>query len=181
MSELPANLTPGTWKLDTTHAEIGFSICHAGVSKVRGHFNEFSGVALVGDDLGSSAVDVEIQVGSIDTRNEGRDGHLTAPDFFDAENFPGIVFKSTSLSMDGDEVTVAGDITIKGVTQPIVLTGEYNGAATDMFGTDRFGLSIEGNLKRGDFGLTWNAALETGGVMFSDKVKLEIEAEFTKA
>jgi polyisoprenoid-binding protein YceI len=174
----PAELN-GNWNLDDAHATIGFTIRHAGVSKVHGSFTDFSGKASSAD--GNVSAEVEIKTASINTRNEGRDGHLVSGDFFDAEQFPTITFKTTSVEIDGEDATVTGDLTIKGNTQSVELKGEFNGTATDPFGAHRTGFSLQGSIKRADFGLTWNAALETGGFMLGDKVKLDIEAEFVKA
>lgn len=178
MSALPTSID-GNWNLDDAHATIGFTIRHAGVSKVHGSFTEFSGKANASE--GNASAEVEIKTASINTRNEGRDGHLQSADFFDAEQFPTITFKTTSVEVDGEDATVKGELTIKGVTKEIELKGEFNGTATDPFGAHRTGFSLQGSIKRADFGLTWNAALETGGFMLGDKVKLDIEAEFVKA
>ncbi|MGO1319195.1 MAG: YceI family protein [Galactobacter sp.] len=174
----PAELN-GNWNLDAAHANIGFTIRHAGVSKVHGTFTDFSGQAASTD--GAVSAEVEIKTASINTRNEGRDGHLQSADFFDAEQFPTITFKTTAVEIDGEDATVTGDLTIKGITKSVELKGEFNGTATDPFGAHRTGFSLEGSIKRADYDLTWNAALETGGFMLGDKVKLNIEAEFVKA
>ena len=175
---IPSELN-GTWNLDPTHATLGFAIRHAGVSKVRGQFNDFTGSAST--ENGTASAEVEIKVVSIDTRNEGRDGHLQSGDFFDVEQFPTITFKTTAVEIDGDDAKVTGDLTIKGVTKSITLKGEFNGVADDPFGAHRTGFSLTGSFNRGDFGLTWNAALEAGGFLLGDKVKLDLEAEFVKA
>ncbi len=170
ISTLPA----GSFTIDPSHSRIGFSARHAMVTKVRGAFNEFSGTGSIADGLAS--VNVEISVSSIDTRSADRDGHLQSPDFFDAANFPKITFVSTGVKDSGsDKVVVDGNLTIKDVTKPISITFEYTGAATDPFGNARVGFEGEAEINRKDFGLTWNAALETGGILVSENIKLEFE------
>lgn len=181
MTSLPQGLTAGTWNLDASHSQIGFSVRHAGISKTRGRFGEAEGTLVAGESLEDSTVQISIHVPSIDTRSEGRDEHLRGGDFFDAESFPSITFVSTSATGEGDEWKITGDLTIKGVTQQIELDAEYNGTATDPFGAYRAGFSATTSINRKDFGLTWNAALEAGGVLVSDKIKLEIDAEFVRA
>jgi len=170
LSTLPA----GSFAIDPSHSRIGFSARHAMVTKVRGSFNEYSGGGTVAN--GSASVNIEINVASIDTRSADRDGHLQSPDFFDVANFPKITFVSTSVKDSGsDKVVVDGNITIKDVTKPISITFEYTGAATDPFGNARVGFEGEAEINRKDFGLTWNAALETGGLLVSENIKLEFE------
>lgn len=170
LSTLPA----GSFTIDPSHSRIGFSARHAMVTKVRGAFNEFAGSGSLANGAGS--VTVDISVDSIDTRSADRDGHLKSPDFFDASNFPKITFASTSVKDSGSEkVVVEGNLTIKDVTKPIAITFEYTGAATDPFGNARVGFEGEAEINRKDFGLTWNAALETGGILVSENIKLEFE------
>ena len=172
----------GTYTLDAAHSRFGFVARHAMVTKVRGAFNEFDGSAVVdGDDPTRSSVAVTLKVASIDTRNEMRDGHLRTNDFFDAETYPEITFVSTSVSYDGgNEFVVTGDLTIKGVTKSISIPLEYQGAATDPFGNQRIGFEGSATLNRSEFGVTYNAALETGGVLVSDKINLEFEISAIK-
>ena len=170
LSTLPA----GTFNIDPTHSRIGFSVRHAMVTKVRGSFNEFAGSGTV--DNGAASLHIEITVASIDTRNSGRDEHLNSPDFFDAPSFPKITFASTSIKDAGsDKVTVEGNLTIKDVTKPLSIVFEFTGTATDPYGNARFGFEGAAEINRKDFGLTWNAALEAGGVLVSENVKLEFE------
>ncbi|MGC5615240.1 YceI family protein [Georgenia sp. Z1491] len=173
MSTIPA----GTYTIEPSHSEVGFTVRHAGISKVRGQFTDFAGELVVAEDVAQSTANVTIQSGSVDTKDENRDNHLRSADFWDAENNPEWTFVSTSVDGDADEFTLNGDLTIKGVTQPVALAVEYNGAATDPFGQDRIGFSATTTISRKDFGLTWNAALETGGVLVSDKVNITIEVE----
>ena len=170
LSVLPA----GTFTIDPTHSRIGFSARHAMVTKVRGSFNEYSGSGTVKDGVASLTVD--ITASSIDTRNADRDGHLQSPDFFDVAKFPKITFASTSIKDAGAEkVVVEGNLTIRDVTKPISIEFEYTGTATDPYGNARYGFEGVAEINRKDFGLTWNAALETGGLLVSENVKLEFE------
>ena len=170
LTSLPA----GTFTIDASHSRVGFSARHAMVTKVRGSFNDYSGSAVVAD--GAATISIEISAASIDTRSADRDGHLQSPDFFDVANFPKITFTSTSVKDSGsDKISVAGDLTIKDVTKPLTIEFEYTGTAKDPFGNDRFGFEGEAEINRKDFGLTWNAALETGGILVSENIKLEFE------
>jgi polyisoprenoid-binding protein YceI len=169
LSTLPA----GTFTIDGSHSRVGFSARHAMVTKVRGSFNDYTGSAVVAD--GAANITIEINVASIDTRSADRDGHLQSPDFFDVANFPKITFTSTSVKDGGAGIVVDGNLTIKDVTKPLTIEFEYTGTATDPFGNDRFGFEGEAEINRKDFGLTWNAALETGGILVSENIKLELE------
>ncbi len=169
-----STLAAGTYNIDPSHSRVGFSARHAMVTKVRGAFNEYSGAAIVAD--GSASVNIEISAASIDTRSADRDGHLQSADFFDVATFPKITFVSTSVKDSGaDKLVVDGNLTIKDVTKPISITFEYTGTATDPFGNARFGFEGEAEINRKDYGLTWNAALETGGILVSENIKLEFE------
>ncbi|MEY4973057.1 MAG: hypothetical protein RL399_1014 [Actinomycetota bacterium] len=168
-----ATLPAGTYTIDPSHSRVGFSARHAMVTKVRGSFNEYSGSAIVAD--GKATIAIEISAASIDTRSADRDGHLQSPDFFDVANFPKITFKSTSVKDGGAGIVVDGELTIKDVTKPLSIEFEYTGTAKDPFGNDRFGFEGQAEINRKDFGLTWNAALETGGLLVSENIKLEFE------
>ncbi|MCT1357969.1 MULTISPECIES: YceI family protein [Rothia] len=172
-------LTAGTWTLDPAHSEVAFTVRHAGISKVRGIFEQTEAELHAGETAQDSSVRATVQIASINTKNEGRDGHVKGPEFFDAENHPQMVFESTEITADGEDLTLVGNLTIKGETRPVTFTGEFGGVAVDPFGTTRAGFSASTTISRKDFGITWNAALEAGGVMVSDKVKIEIDAEFT--
>jgi len=169
LSTLPA----GTYTIDASHSRVGYSARHAMVTKVRGSFNEYSVSAVVAD--GAATLSIEISAGSIDTRSADRDGHLQSPDFFDVANFPKITYKSTSVKDGGAGIIVEGELTIKDVTKPLTIEFEYAGTAKDPFGNDRYGFEGEAEINRKDFGLTWNAALETGGILVSENIKLEFE------
>lgn len=170
-----SDLTPGTWTLDPAHTTVGFTVRHAGISKVRGTFGDLEGTLVVGQGGDDLRFEATLQTASISTGNADRDGHLKSADFFDAETFPEIRFVSTEVS--GDSLT--GELTIRDITKPVTLDFSYEGAATDPFGTYRAGFTGETTISRKEFGLTWNAALEAGGVLVSDEVKIQIEAEFT--
>jgi polyisoprenoid-binding protein YceI len=167
----------GSYTLDVTHTRLGFSAKHAMVTTVRGSFDDFEGTALV-DALepGSSSTKVAIKAASINTGQADRDAHLRSADFFDVETFPELTFVATDVNRVGDSTwTIAGDLTIKGVTNPVTLDFEYAGSATDPFGNLRVGFEGSATINRKDWGLVWNAALETGGVLVSEKVKLELD------
>ena len=170
LSTLPA----GTFNIDPSHSRVGFSARHAMVTKVRGSFNEFTGSGTVAD--GAASITIEINAASIDTRSADRDGHLQSPDFFDVAAFPKITFASTSVKDSGsDKLLVEGNLTIKDVTKSISIEFEYTGTATDPYGNARFGFEGASEINRKDYGLTWNAVLETGGVIVSENIKLEFE------
>jgi polyisoprenoid-binding protein YceI len=172
----------GTYALDTAHSRIGFVARHAMVTKVRGAFNDFDGQAVIdGADPSRSSVTVTLKVASIDTRNSMRDEHLRTNDFLDAASFPEITFTSTAVEQTGaTEFLVTGDLTIKGVTKSIAIPLEFTGAATDPFGNERIGFEGSTAINRSEYGVTYNAALETGGVLVSDKIVLEFEISAIK-
>jgi polyisoprenoid-binding protein YceI len=177
---LPTGLAAGTWNLDPSHTEAGFTVRHAGISKARGSVAVTAGTITVGDALDTATVSVTLDPATIDTRDAGRDGHLKSADFFEVETYPTWTFVSTAVRASGNHLVVVGDLTIHGVTQSVELATEFSGTATDPFGNLRAGFSAETEISRKDFGLTWNAALETGGVLVSDKVKIAIEGEAIK-
>ncbi|GAA5168359.1 YceI family protein [Ornithinimicrobium tianjinense] len=172
----------GTYTIDPAHSRIGFSARHAMVTRVRGSFDEVSGTATTGPNLQDAAIDVTLQVASVTTRQADRDAHLRSGDFFDAETYPTITFRSTDVkAVDADTLRVTGDLTIKDVTKPVTVDFEYAGAAQDPFGNTRIGFEGSTTVNRKDFGLTWNAALETGGVLVSEKINLEFEVSAIKS
>jgi polyisoprenoid-binding protein YceI len=183
MADFPADLT-GTWEIDPVHSTVGFSVKHAMVSTTRGHFAAFTGGATIdAANPEASSAWLEIDATSVSTGNEMRDGHLRSPDFWDAETHPKITYKSTSAKLKGDDLVTTGDLTIKGKTAPVEVTWEFNGVARDAQGTGgvtKAGFDGTGTINRGDWGLTYNAALETGGFLISDKVKLTLEIEANK-
>ena len=167
----------GTWAIDTVHSEVGFSVRHMMVSKVRGKFTKFSGEIVTADDVFSSTVTAEIDLSSIDTGNEQRDGHIRSADFFDVENHPLMTYRSTGLRAAGDHYILDGDLTLRGVTRSVPLTLELNGFGPDAYGGTRAGFTATGEITRQDFGVNWNAAIEAGGVVLSDKVSINLEIE----
>jgi polyisoprenoid-binding protein YceI len=173
----------GTYTLDTAHSRLGFVARHAMVTKVRGAFNEFEGTATIdGENPSMSSVSVTIQGTSIDTRNAQRDEHLRSNDFLDLATYPQITFVSTAIAQTGEtDFEVTGDLTIKGVTKQVVLPLEFQGSAQDPFGNLRIGFEGSLPISRNDYGITWNAALETGGVLVSDKIVLEFEISAIKS
>ena len=172
----------GTYTLDPAHTRIGFVARHAMVTKVRGAFNEFTGTAVLdGANPENSTVQVTIQAASIDTRNAQRDEHLRGNDFLAMKEYPRITFSSTGVrQLDDTTFEVTGDLTIKGVTNSVTVPFTFEGAAKDPFGNLRIGFEGSVTINRKDYGITWNAALETGGVLVSDKVTLEFEISAIK-
>ena len=171
----------GNFTIDPAHSEIGFTARHAMVTKVRGTFDTFTGTATSGKNLEGAAISVDIDAASINTRNEGRDGHVKSADFFDVENFPKITFTSTSVTAKGDdELEVTGELTIKDVTKTVTIDFEFEGEVVDSFGATRAGFEGELEINRTDFGLTWNAPLKTDGVLVSEKIKLNFDISATK-
>lgn len=167
----------GTWSLDPSHSSIEFSVRHLGLAKVRGRFGTFTGAIVIAEDPAQSSVNVAVEVASIDTRDDKRDEHLRTNDFFSAPEFPTMTFASTSVTGSGTERKVTGDLTIRGTTKQVTLDATFEGTATDPWGGSRAAFSATAEVDREDFGMTWNAALEAGGVLVGKKVKIEIEAE----
>ncbi|MGH9272567.1 MAG: YceI family protein [Ilumatobacteraceae bacterium] len=181
-AQLATTIPTGTWTIDASHSSVGFSVRHMMVSKTRGRFSSFAGTIDVADDPSASTAEVTIDVSSIDTRDAKRDDHLRSPDFFDASKHPQITFRSTALEPHGDDVfRLVGDLTVKGITRPVTLDVEVGGVAQDPWGGTRVGFTASGTLDRSDFGLEWNAALETGGVLVGDKIKLDLDVEAVKS
>ncbi|GGS59895.1 YceI family protein [Streptomyces griseoviridis] len=172
----------GDYTLDPAHTTIGFVARHAMVTNVKGQFREFSGsLHLDGSDPAKSTATLDVTMDSIDTGNADRDGHLKSADFFKTDEFPTMTFRSTSAeSLGGDDYRITGDLTVLGTTRPLSIDLEFNGAAKDPFGNDRVGFEGKAEIKRSEWGLTWNAALETGGVLVSDKIKLVFDISAIK-
>jgi polyisoprenoid-binding protein YceI len=172
-----------SWTIDSAHSRVGFAIRHMMISTVRGEFTQFEGeVDLDEQDPSKSKASARIQVASIDTGNADRDNHLRGADFFDAQAYPTITFVSRKIEKKGGEgFTLTGDLTMHGVSKEITLDGELSQAAKDPWGKMRRGVALTGSLNRKDFGLNWNQALEAGGVLVDEKVKLEVEIEIVQA
>ncbi|MBC2902980.1 YceI family protein [Streptomyces cupreus] len=180
--EAPAAVNPdlaaltGDYAIDTAHSTLGFVARHAMVTNVKGKFLEFTGsLHLDGSDPSRSTASLDVKMESVDTGSADRDGHLKSADFFKTEEFPTMTFRSTKAEALGDDYRITGDLEILGTTKPITIDLEFNGAAKDPFGNERVGFEGKAELLRSDFGLTWNAALETGGVLVSDKIKLNFD------
>jgi polyisoprenoid-binding protein YceI len=167
----------GTWTIDSLHSEVGFSVRHMMVSKVRGRFTKFAGELVTAANPLDSSVTAEIDLASIDTGSEQRDGHLRSPDFFDTDNHPQMTYRSTGLRANGDHYVLDGELTLKGVTRSVPLKLELNGFGPDPYGGTRAGFTATGQINRADFGVTYNAAIEGGGVVVADKVELHLEIE----
>jgi len=171
----------GDYTIDPAHTRLGFSARHAMVATVRGSFKEFTGTAHVDTaNPADSKVEISIVANSIDTGQQQRDDHLRSGDFFESEQYPDITFTSTDVSRDGDDWTITGDLTIKGVTHSVAVPFEFTGSAQDPFGNTRIGFEGAATIKRSDWGMSFNAALETGGVLVSDKVKLQFDVSAIK-
>ena len=171
-----------TWQLDASHSSIGFSVKHLMIATVKGSFGKYE-AAFSGDekDLARATVSAAIDVASIDTSNDQRDGHLRSPDFFDAEKHPNITFAGKRIEGNPfGEFKLIGDLTIRGVTREVALDATFEGRAKDPWGNSRLGYTAKGKINRTDFGLNWNQALEAGGVLVSEEVKISVEASFVR-
>lgn len=176
-----AGLSQGIWNLDTSHSTVGFVVRHAGISKVRGQFALLEGTLTLGETLADSAISATIQAASFNSGDEGRDGHVKSGDFLDVEAFPTLTFVSSAVSGDAEDFELTGELTIRGISKTVTFKGEFNGVAVDPFGATRAGFEAKTVISRKEFGLTWNAALEAGGVLVSDKVTITLDVAFVKA
>jgi polyisoprenoid-binding protein YceI len=170
--------TTGTWNLDPTHSEITFTVRHLAISKVRGTFRTWTATAVTTDDVEHPQITASVDMASIDTNQPDRDNHLRTGDFFAVEEHPQLTFVSTGLEHDGKDFLLHGDLTLRGVTKPVTIAGEFNGVITDPYGQTKSGASGTLTINRKDYGVNWNAALETGGFMLGDDVTITIEAQF---
>lgn len=170
------------WKIDPSHSEITFKVKHLVISTVSGKFSEFEGTVTADkEDFSDAKVQFSAKIDSISTGNEQRDGHLKSPDFFDAASHPEMTFQSTSItSKGGSDYELKGDLTIRGTTKPVTLQVEFGGIQNDFYGNTVAGFELTGKINRQDFGLTWSAVTEAGGVVVSDEVKLAINVELIK-
>lgn len=166
----------GTWKLDPAHSELSFTVRHLKVTKVRGTFDDFDVTVVTGED-GAISVEATVDVASVNTKQEQRDQHLRTSDFFLVDEHPHMTFRSTSVALDGDDFTLVGDLTLRGVTQTVTLTGEYGGVIVDGYGNTKAGASATTKINRQDYGVSWNAALEAGGFTLGDEVTINVELE----
>ena len=171
----------GTYSIDPSHSNVGFSVRHLGLSKVRGRFTTFTGTIEIAEEPTRSSVSVEIESGSIDTRDAKRDEHLRSADFFDAEQYPNLTYRSTGVTQQGSTWQVDGELTINGVTKSVPLRVEFEGSGADPWGGQRIAFSATTEIDREAFGLTWNQALETGGLLVGKKIAVEIEVEAVRS
>lgn len=173
--EAPAK---GTWKIDASHTSVGFVARHLMLTKVRGRFTDVEGQLTIGPTLEESGVEVHIKSESIDTGSKDRDEHLRSPDFLDVDTYPELVFKSTQVELTGDTtLKVTGDLTVRDQTRPVVLEVEYEGSRPDLWGGTRASFSARTRINREDWGITWNKAIETGGVLVSKEVEIELDIQ----
>ena len=178
MTVTSPSLRTGTWSIDPAHSEVGFTVRHLGLSKVRGRFNDFSGTASIGETLAGASVEAAIELASIDTNNDQRDEHLRSADFLDVENAPRMTFRSTSVELDDDTSgTIHGELTIGDVTVAVELETELHGVAVDAYGTTRAGFTASTRISRDDFGIDFQVPLDAGGVLIGDKVTIELEIQ----
>ena len=174
---MAVTLTPGTWTLDASHSEIGMTVRHAGISKVRAQFEEATGTLKVAGD-GAADANAVVRTDSFNSQNPDRDAHVRGEDFLNAEQHPELTFVAEDIKPTGETFDITGELTIRGVSKPVTFEAEFGGQAVDPFGATRAGFSASAVISRKDFGLNWNAALEAGGVLVGDKVTLDLEVAF---
>ena len=177
-TDIHPSYVAGSWALDPTHSEVTFSVKHLAISKVRGIFERFTASIVTAEDPSASTVEASIEVASINTNQKDRDKHLRTNDFFKADEFPNITFTSTSVVLAGDDITVVGDLTLRGVTKSVTLTGEFGGTVTDGYGQTKAGFTASTKINRHDYGVSWNAALEAGGLTLGDDISINFELQF---
>jgi polyisoprenoid-binding protein YceI len=182
MSTATATTTRTKWTLDPTHSEVNFKVKHLMIANVKGAFQKFNAsIEAVGTDFGNARVQATLDAASIFTNEENRDTHLRSADFFDVEQHPHLHFTGTDMKhVGGNDYTLTGDLTIKGITKPVTLEVEFGGKNTDPWGNEKLAFALNGKINRKDWGLNWNAALETGGVLVSDEVRISAELQFAK-
>ena len=168
----------GTWRLDPTHSELSFTVKHLAISKVRGFFRVFDATITAPEDPSGITVEATVDVASVDTNQEARDQHLRTSDFFLVDQHPTMTFRSTSVEVSGDDLVVHGELTLRGVTRPVTLTGEFGGIVVDGYGNTKAGVTATTTIDRHEFGVSWNAALEAGGLTLGDDVKISLDLQF---
>ncbi|MBH0053026.1 MULTISPECIES: YceI family protein [unclassified Salinibacterium] len=171
------NFAVGTWQLDPTHSTVAFTVKHLMISKVRGTFDGFSGTIVTSEVPAENSISATIDMATINTNQPDRDGHLRTNDFFNVEEFPTATFTSTSMDIDGDDLTIEGDLTLRGVTKPVTLKGEFGGIATNPYGQTVAAASATTVINRTEFGINYNAALETGGVLLGENITLTFDLQ----
>jgi polyisoprenoid-binding protein YceI len=167
----------GTWKIDPSHSDLRITARHLMVAKVRGTFEDLDGTIVVAENPLDSSVEIEAKAASVTTGTTDRDNHLRSPDFLDAEQYPLVTFRSTGIAPDGDDWKLTGDLTVRGVTKPVTFALSFEGAAVDPYGNTKAAFSAAGEIDRREWGLVWNASLEGGGVLVSEKFKIEFDVE----
>ncbi len=180
-TQTTTQLQAGTWEIDPSHSSVEFSVRHLMVAKVKGRFTSFRGTLEIADDPLDSRVETTVDLASVDTHDEKRDAHLRSPDFFDVEQYPEMTFGSRRVRADGGHYVVEGDLSLHGVTRPVTLDLELEGVGTDPWGNERAGFSASTVINRKDFGLDWNVALETGGVLVGEKVNVTLDIEAVRS
>ncbi|MGV8911689.1 MAG: YceI family protein [Rhodoglobus sp.] len=171
------NFIAGTWQIDAAHSTVAFTVKHLMISKVRGTFDGFSGTIVSSENPAENSVTATIDMATVNTNQPDRDGHLRNNDFFKVDEFPTATFVSTSVSIDGDDLTIDGELTLRGVTKPVTLTGEIGGVATNPYGQTVAAASASAVINRTDFGVNYNAALETGGVLLGENITLSFDLQ----
>lgn len=167
----------GTWTIDPTHTEVGFSVRHLAISKVKGKFESFSGTITTAENPLESSVEATVEVASINTNQADRDGHLRTGDFFAAEEYPEFTFRSTGVRQEGGDFKIDGDLTLRGVTKPVTFDFEFGGFGTDPYGNYKVGFTATTVVKREDYGIQWNAPLETGGLLLGSDVTITLDVQ----
>lgn len=171
------NVVAGTWDVDPVHSDVSFAVRHMMVSKVKGRFGSFTGEIVTGDDLLDSSVTASIDLNSVDTNNDQRDGHIRSADFLDVANHPTLTYRSTGVRRNGADYVVDGELSLHGVTRPVELYVEFSGTGPDTYGGTRVGFSATATINRSDFGIDINMPLDGGGVVIGDKIQIAIEIE----
>lgn len=177
LTDIHPSLVAGTWALDPTHSDVTFSVRHLAISKVRGSFEKFDATIVTGETLADSTINATIDVASVTTGQKDRDNHLRTGDFFLTETYPTMTFTSTNIGVDGDDVTIDGDLTLRGVTKPVVLKGEFGGVMVDGYGQTKAGVTASTKIKRSEYGVNWNAALEAGGFTLGEDVTINLDIQ----
>lgn len=180
ITSTPVSDMAGRWTVDPSHSSVGFVVRHMMVSKVRGRFTDYDADVVIDEDPAKSKVSATVQMASIDTNDKSRDEHLRSGEFFDVENHPTMTFEATGVSGSGSNYQLAGELTVRGVTKPVVFDVEFHGVGKNPWGATVAGFSATSTISREQFGLSWNQALETGGFLVGDKVNLELEIEANK-
>ena len=176
-----SDLTPGVWNVDPSHSIVGFTARHLMITKVRGRFTSFTGTVTVPENPLDSKVEANVDLGSVTTGDEQRDAHLKSADFFNIDQHPTMTFRSTGIKETGGDYLLTGDLTVAGKTRSVDFDLSFDGVQKDPWGGTRAGFTAEAEISRKDWEMTWNVALETGGVLVGDKVKIELDVELVKA